>query len=184
MFKRRLRWPAWSPFRRKPGGADCLIGDSKMLSEEQRETAYAWIVTHCAYGVASVSADDIDAFGILAATERAMQEAVRMLAARVTPGYLLVDGKDAFWFDYPHSSVVRGDSSEPCIAAASIIAKVTRDRWMKRQALLFPQYGFDKHKGYGSDMHREAIRVHGPCALHRKSFLSRVLAPLSAPDAA
>ena len=101
-----------------------------------------------------------------------MQEAVRSLAKILKPTYLLVDGRDKFWFDYPHSSIIRGDESESCIAAASIVAKVTRDRLMIASAKEFPQFGFERHKGYGTKFHYEALRVHLPCALHRRSFLT------------
>ncbi len=167
-------YKAWSPVGKAYDGI--IIADSKALSEAQREETYSWITEQCAWGVGESSAQDIDANGILGATEKAMNDAVAMLETRMIPTYLLVDGRDAFWFNYPHSSVIRGDATEPCIAAASIIAKVTRDRWMKEQSLLFPQYGFDGHKGYASDAHCAAIRKHGPCALHRMSFLTRIIA--------
>ena len=172
LFRRRRAFGAWSP-RRRARAEDCLIADSKVLTEDERERAYAWITTTCPYGVAMVGADEIDRVGILAATERAMQEAVAMLARAVTPTCLLVDGKDGFWFDYPHSSVVRGDGSEPCIAAASIVAKVTRDRWMTEAASRFPHFAFERHKGYGTERHLEALALHGPCELHRRSFLRK-----------
>lgn len=121
------------------------------------------------------SQEDVDRFGILQATENAMHQALSMLCEKITPTYLLVDGCDAFWFDFPHSSIIRGDDQEPAIAAASIIAKVTRDRMMCEHAKEFPQYGFERHKGYGSEEHINAIKTHGPCALHRKSFLRNIL---------
>lgn len=170
IFRRRRGYGAWSPFPRRKDG-EWVLADSKVLEEEDREAAYAWIVAHCPYGVAMTDAHEIDTLGILAATERAMQEAVSMLARSVTPTYLLIDGKDGFWFDYPHSSVIRGDGTEPCIAAASILAKVTRDRLMRSHAETFPQYAFDRHKGYGTEIHHAALREHGPCVLHRRSFL-------------
>lgn len=148
-----------------------FIRDSKVLSPDVREEAFAWIAAHCAYGVGIVEADFIDRFGILAATERAMQEAVALLAERLKPTYLLVDGRDKFWFDYPHSSIIDGDALEPCIAAASIVAKVTRDRLMVELARQFPQYGFDLHKGYGAPQHFTAIRIHGLTPLHRRTFI-------------
>ncbi len=113
----------------------------------------------------------------LEATNRAMQEAVAMLAQTITPSYLVVDGRDAFWFDYPHSSVIKGDALEPAIAAASIVAKVTRDRFMIEEAdRAFPQYSFKTHKGYGAPQHIDAIQAYGPCALHRITYLSNILA--------
>lgn len=167
-------YKAWSPVGKQFD--EHIIADSKALSPEQRETTFSWLTETCPYGIGWSSAEEIDADGILAATERAMQAAIAMMAERTKPTYLLVDGRDAFWFDYPHSSIVRGDATEPCIAAASIIAKVSRDRWMCEQARLFPQYGFQHHKGYASDVHCDAIRTHGPCALHRKTFLTRIVA--------
>lgn len=165
----------WALAKRKTKD-EILIADSKMLSEEQRERAYAWIVENCAYGVGMSDAQDIDTHGILIATEKAMHIALGQLSTLVKPTYLLVDGCDAFWFDYPHSSVIRGDSLEPAIAAASIIAKVTRDRMMKEHAHTWPQYGFAGHKGYGSETHMEALKEHGPCPLHRQSFLKKFYA--------
>ncbi len=155
---------------------DCRLFDSKQLDEKEREKTYSWIIQNCPYGVSMVHADEIDAIGILEATNRAMQEAVAMLAQTITPTYLLVDGRDAFWFDYPHSSVIKGDSLEPSIAAASIIAKVTRDRMMIEAHQQFPLYGFDGHKGYGAPLHIEMIKAHGPTPLHRLSYLKNVLA--------
>ena len=172
LFRCRRSHPAWSPLAR--GANRPIIADSKCLSPEERETAYAWITAQCAWGVGAASAAEIDRNGILAATERAMQRALSMLERTIEPTFLLIDGRDHFWFDYPHASVIRGDSTEPCIAAASIIAKVTRDRWMCERAVPFPAYGFERHKGYGSTEHLKAIREHGPCELHRGSFLRRI----------
>jgi ribonuclease HII len=170
LYKRRPF--GWSPFPRKQT-PDYLIGDSKQLTEAQREEGYAWITAHCAYGIGMSDAADIDAHGILIATEKAMHLALGQLKMHTEPTYLLVDGCDAFWFDYPHSSVIRGDSLESCIAAASIIAKVTRDRFMKEQDRTWPQYGFGQHKGYGAQQHLEAIREYGTCGLHRQTFLRK-----------
>lgn len=152
-----------------------LIRDSKQLSEGQREEAFAWIIDHCNTGFGIVGADVVDAEGILVATERAMHAALTMLSQKVIPTYLLVDGRDKFWFDIPHSSLVDGDALEPCISAASIVAKVTRDRLMREEAKRFPLYGFDGHKGYASPAHIAAIRAHGPCPIHRRTFLRHIL---------
>lgn len=151
------------------------IFDSKQLTEDERNAAYDWITTECAYGIGSSEADEIDRIGILEATNRVMQDAVAMLALHITPTYILVDGRDAFWFDYPHSSLIKGDSLEPCIAAASIIAKVTRDKTMIEADANCPLYGFAKHKGYGSPQHIDAIQKHGASALHRTTFLHNIL---------
>lgn len=149
-----------------------LIRDSKQLEPEEREEAYAWIIAHCVYGIGITSAASIDAEGILEATQKAMQNALALVAKIVTPTYVLVDGRDQFWFDYSHSSIIDGDQKEPCISTASIIAKVTRDRWMAESAHReFPQYGFAKHKGYGTPEHLAALEKYGPCPIHRRSFL-------------
>lgn len=147
------------------------IGDSKKLSIAERDASYDWITRECVYGIGSVEASEIDRIGILAATEIAMQQAVSQVAAVERNLYLLVDGRDAFWFDHPHSSIVRGDSSEQCIGAASIIAKVTRDRHMIELHNAFPQYGFAQHKGYGTPEHYAAMSKCGVVAIHRRSFL-------------
>ena len=148
------------------------IGDSKQLSPNEREASFEWIIKHCVYGVGIVAASEIDRIGILACTEIAMQQAVAAVANVHPTLYLLIDGRDAFWFDYPHSSIIRGDESEPCIGAASIIAKVTRDRLMIKYSRKFLKYGFGQHKGYGTPEHLATLKKHGPCMLHRKSFLS------------
>lgn len=150
------------------------IRDSKQMREEEREAAYAWIVEHCVWGVGMSGSDIIDSFGILEATERAMHQALSLVEKQVTPTYLLIDGRDHFWFDYPSSRIIRGDSSEVCISAASIIAKVTRDRLMVAAAAEFPVYGFEQHKGYGTSDHFAAIQKLGPCSLHRQTFLKKL----------
>lgn len=158
-----------------PEGTTIVIGDSKALTDAEREEAYAWITTNCAWGMGMSDAQMIDTQGILTSTESAMHGALEQLEQLLTPTYLLVDGRDKFWFNYPHSSVIRGDSLEPAIAAASIIAKVTRDRLMIEAAKAHPLYGFEGHKGYASEMHIEAIKKHGPCVLHRKTFLRNII---------
>lgn len=166
------------------GSANIRLFDSKQLEPDAREAAYEWIIHECPYGVSSVSAEEIDRIGILEATNRAMQEAVSMLAKQITPTYLVVDGRDAFWFDYPHSSVIKGDALEPAIAAASIVAKVTRDRFMIDEAdKEFPQYAFKTHKGYGAPQHIDAIKAYGPCPLHRKTYLKNILGATMTGDA-
>ena len=162
---------------------DIRITDSKLLTEEERETAFAFLIEHHPYGVGMVDAKTIDEIGIMAATEKAMQQAVAELAKIVKPTYLLVDGRDKFWFDYPHSSVIKGDQKERCIAAASILAKVTRDRLMVEYDEEFPEYGLREHKGYGTESHTAAIQRIGPSNLHRRTFL-RNIHSVSAPSGA
>jgi len=152
-----------------------LIRDSKVLTPEERQEAFAWIQKNCITGYGIAENIEIDTIGILASTEKAMQQAVSMIADFVRPTYLLIDGRDKFWFDYPHSSIIEGDSKEPCISAASIVAKVIRDRLMMEHAKTYPRYGFEQHKGYGSPLHIEALQMFGPCPLHRQTFLTRIL---------
>ncbi len=179
MFRRRRSYGAWSPHRRA-ATARWVIADSKALSAEQREAAFTWIVEHCPFGIGHASAEDIDRIGVRAATHRAMQDALAELSRIVAPEHLLVDGNDRFAFDLPSTCIVRGDDLEPEIAAASIVAKVTRDRLMRGHAETFPQFGFERHKGYGTEEHVALIRKHGPCPEHRRSFLTRVLSSFPA----
>lgn len=148
------------------------IADSKMLTAEEREEAFTFLHAHVPYGVGIVPAAIVDAIGILGATELAMQRALRNLQRVIAVTYVLIDGRDKFWFDLPHSSIIDGDRLEPCISAASICAKVTRDRIMMRSETVFPGYGFSGHKGYGTPFHKECIERCGLCPLHRKSFLA------------
>ena len=148
-----------------------IIGDSKKMSPKQREESYEWLIRNSIYGVGMVDAATIDRIGILASTEIAMQQAVKAVSEKQPNLYVLIDGRDAFWFDWPHSSIIHGDSVEPCIGAASIIAKVTRDRWMTECAKQHSVYGFEGHKGYGAPNHFKAIKVHGISPLHRRTFL-------------
>lgn len=150
------------------------IRDSKILTAEERERAFAFLHAEVPYGVGIVAASIVDAIGILGATERAMQRALKNLQCLIPVTYLLVDGRDKFWFDLPHSSVIAGDQLEPCISAASICAKVTRDRIMTRSEAVFPGYGFAGHKGYGTPFHKRCIERRGPCPLHRRSFLATI----------
>lgn len=151
-----------------------LITDSKQMSPAEREESFRWLLENAVCGVGSVEASEIDRIGILACTEIAMQRAVAQISRLHPDLYLLVDGRDAFWFDHPHSSVVRGDQSEQCIAAASILAKVTRDHHMEALDRLVPEYGFVDHKGYGTADHFEAIRTIGISKEHRKTFLKNL----------
>ncbi len=159
------------PMKRYP----VTIGDSKQMSAVERERSYVWLKEECLHGIGLVDAKTIDKIGILAATERAMQMAVQAFSSQVSDLYLLVDGRDAFWFDHPHSSIVRGDQSEACIGAASILAKVTRDHLMVKAAAKYEKYGFERHKGYGTLEHFAAIRKNGASLIHRKSFLKNVV---------
>lgn len=156
-----------------------LITDSKKLTPDQREEAFTWIESNCTFGFGIVEGSRVDTEGILACTELAMTKALEMIEEVVTPTYIITDGRDKFWFNYPHSSVVRGDESEPCISAGSIVAKVIRDRLMVEYAKQYPKYKFEDHKGYGSPLHIEALEMFGTCPLHRKTFLTKILATAS-----
>ncbi len=148
------------------------VDDSKKLSEKRRELIYDRIVEAAiAYSVAFVWPDVIDEINIRRATHKAMQEAADGL--KVKPELLLVDGNDGLPFDgFESDYIIKGDSKLECIAAASIIAKVTRDRYMREIDKEYPDYGFAKHKGYGTKAHMEAIREVGLCPIHRKTFIT------------
>ncbi len=145
------------------------LTDSKQLSEAAREDFFPRI-RQCAlgYGIGIVGEETIDAINILQASLLAMRIAVEKLPLR--PDLLLIDGNRRI--DHPSDQwpIVRGDAQSLSIAAASVLAKVTRDRIMTDHHATYPQYAFDKHKGYGTRAHRESIRRHGPCPIHRKSF--------------
>ncbi|GHC88568.1 ribonuclease HII [Pseudorhodoferax aquiterrae] len=145
------------------------LADSKTLTAPRRERLYDEIRAKalcCAIGEASV--EEIDRLNILKATLLAMQRAVQGL--RLKPVRVLVDGNQLPVLEMLAEAVVKGDALVPAISAASILAKVHRDRWCHEIHAQFPQYGFDAHKGYGTAAHLEALRLHGACAWHRQSF--------------
>lgn len=150
------------------------INDSKKLSEKKREELFEVICEKAvAYAVESVDEQVIDEINILNATFLAMNRAVERLAPQ--PDFVLIDGNRIRNMVLPHETLVKGDSKSISIAAASILAKVSRDRFIREQAKLYPEYGFDKHKGYGTAEHTEALRKYGPCPIHRRSFLKKIL---------
>ena len=152
-----------------PADIPAGLADSKTLSPARREVLMAEILGRAlAVSVASASAASIDAANIRTATLAAMARSVRGLA--IMPDLVLVDGRDVIAVPMACRAIIRGDASEPAIAAASIVAKVVRDRLMARLALAFPAYGFADHAGYGTEAHRAAIMAHGPCPHHRFSF--------------
>ncbi|MDY6857046.1 MAG: ribonuclease HII [Thermodesulfobacteriota bacterium] len=147
----------------------CGIADSKKLSPKKRETLFNAIYEQAlAVGVGIVGHREIDRINILQASLKAMHLAV--LDLRFDADYLLVDGIHSISSSIPQSTIVKGDSKSPSIAAASIIAKVTRDRMMIEYHTLFPEYNFAKNKGYGTKEHKLAIRRFGCCEIHRQSF--------------
>lgn len=150
------------------------IKDSKKLSARQRAKWYEFLTPHpdIKWGIGLVSAKIIDRINILAATKLAMKRALEALTKKsVQPEYLLLDGNFLLeGLSLSQKAVKRGDEKIWSCAAASIIAKVTRDRLMVKYHKKFPAYGFDRHKGYGTRAHFSALKQHGPCAIHRKSF--------------
>ncbi len=150
------------------------IKDSKKLSEKKREKVFDYIIENADYyAIASVDEHEIDEINILNATHKAMNAAVDSLG--VKPDYVLIDGNSIKNMDLPHETVVKGDAKVACIAAASILAKVSRDRYIRELSDKYPEYGFDKHKGYGTAAHIDALKRLGPCPIHRKSFLKKIL---------
>ena len=146
------------------------LNDSKQLTEAQREEYYAILTAHpeIRYAIADADAGLIDRINILQATHRAMNAALEQL--RPPPQHVLVDGSPVKSMRLPTTPLVKGDARSYSIAAASVLAKVTRDRLMREFDRLYPGYGFGEHKGYGTPQHLAAIRRHGPCPIHRRSF--------------
>ena len=150
------------------------INDSKKLSPKKRDELYD-IIRERAVAVSSASVDEgtIDEINILNATYLAMQKAVAGLDPE--PGFVLVDGNRAPALDIECDTLVKGDAKSISIAAASIVAKVERDRYIIEMAKKYPEYGFEKHKGYGTKEHCEAILKYGPSPIHRRTFLKKLL---------
>ncbi len=149
------------------------LDDSKKITEKRREKLYDLILKNAvAYGIAEASHEEIDEINILAASLLAMRRSVDIVRTKLHPGVVLVDGNKTTDFGIPAFSVVHGDANSPSIAAASVLAKVTRDRQMIEMHEKYPEYGFAKHKGYPTKDHMEAVRRIGPCPIHRTSFLS------------
>lgn len=149
------------------------LNDSKKLSEKKRELLYDEIVEKAiTYGIAFATVEEIEKKNILEATFLAMNRAIEKLSVR--PALALIDGNRDKGICVPSRCVIGGDGKCADIAAASILAKVTRDRYMLEMAERYPQYGFEKHKGYGTAAHYAAIREYGPSPIHRMSFLRKM----------
>ena len=159
------------------------INDSKKLSEKKREELYSIIVENCYVGVGEASPTEIDDINILNATFLAMKRALEdlkdnMKLENIKVDLVLVDGNHKIrgYSEYTQKEVIKGDSKSLSIAAASIIAKVTRDRQMIETHEKYPEYMFNKHKGYGTKLHREKLLIHGGVSnIHRKSFLGKII---------
>ena len=159
-----------------PRGLDIPgLNDSKKLTAKRREALYDIITEQAlAYGIAFASEQEIDEINILQATFLAMERAMAQLAP--PPELALIDGNRSKDFGLPVRTIVKGDSLSASIAAASILAKVTRDRLMEQYDEQYPQYGFAVHKGYGTKRHYAALREYGPCPIHRQTFLKKFYA--------
>jgi ribonuclease HII len=151
------------------------LNDSKQLTETRREEFFAVLtrLPEIQFAIAAVDAPTIDRINILQATHRAMNEALAQLSP--PPEHALVDGNPVKTLRFPQTAIVKGDARSYSIAAASVLAKVTRDRMAAEWDQQWPEYGFAIHKGYGTPQHLAAIQKHGPCPIHRRSF-----APLKA----
>ena len=149
------------------------LNDSKQVSEKRREALFDVIRAEAvAWAVASVDEAEIDAINILNARLKAMDLAIRALDP--APEYALIDGNRDRGITIPHETVVKGDGRSASIAAASILAKVRRDRYMLEMAARYPEYEFERHKGYPTKRHYELLRKYGPCPIHRKTFLKKL----------
>jgi ribonuclease HII len=153
------------------------LNDSKQLTEAQREKYFEFLTRYAEieFAITLVDAGVIDEINILQATHRAMNDALAQL--KPLPPHALVDGRPVKTLRVPQTAIVKGDARSYSIAAASVLAKVTRDRLMQEYHVQFPAYGFDEHKGYGTAKHLAAIQKHGACPIHRRSF-----APLKKED--
>lgn len=149
------------------------VNDSKKLSEKKRESLFDVIREQAlSYSIAYATVDEIEKINILNATMLAMRRAINGLDIKAD--YAMIDGNKIPPIDIDAECVVKGDAKSMSIACASILAKVSRDRLLYKYAEEYPMYGFDKHKGYGTKVHREAILKYGPCPYHRKSFLKKL----------
>ena len=157
-----------------PRGWDApYLNDSKKVTEKRREVLYEKIIQAAeSYAIAWADEKEIDEINILNARMLAMERAIQALDK--TPDLALIDGNRSTGITCPNETVVKGDAKSASIAAASILAKVARDRYMVEQAALYPQYGFERHKGYPTKLHYERLRAYGPCPIHRRTFLKKL----------
>lgn len=158
-----------------PNGAELSgINDSKKLTPKKREELFEKIteIAVC-YAIFSVDEKEIDEINILNATHKAMNGAVKSLSTK--PDYVIIDGNSIKGMEIEHDTVVKGDAKSISIAAASILAKVARDRYIDKMGEVYPEYGFENHKGYGTKAHTDAILKYGVCPIHRRTFLKKLL---------
>lgn len=158
----------------KPNDIIGGVNDSKKLSEKKRERLYDVIKERAiSYSIAFATVEEIEEINILNATMLAMKRAVEGL--EIPADYAIIDGNKTPELNIPCNYIVKGDAKSMSIAAASILAKVTRDRLLLEYAEQYPQYHFERHKGYGTKVHTQALKEYGPCPIHRKSFLKKIL---------
>ncbi|MBU1703452.1 ribonuclease HII [Patescibacteria group bacterium] len=149
------------------------LKNSKALTAEKREEIYRKLKTKVFFGVGSATHEEIDELGLIKATNRAFTRALEALKkdkSRRPPDLLIIDGRDKFNMPIPYVSVIKGDEKVKIVACASIIAKVERDKIMKKYAKKFPLYGFDENMGYGTKRHQKGIKEHGICEIHRRTY--------------
>lgn len=152
------------PFLRIEG-----INDSKQLTSKKRQELYKRIMKEALdYNIVFISVEEVDELNIYQATKKGMLEAIRGL--KLSPDYVLIDAMPLNELEISHESIIHGDARCASVAAASILAKVTRDNYMEKMDIKYPNYGFKKHKGYGTKLHFEALEKYGPCPIHRKTF--------------
>ena len=150
------------------------LNDSKKISESRRELLYDEVIAKAeAYCIATASVEEIDSLNILNATMLAMKRAIEGLG--IKPDIALIDGNRLPELECPAQCVIKGDATSASIAAASVLAKVARDRYMRELAAKYPEYCFEQHKGYGTALHCEMLRKYGPSEVHRRSFLKKIL---------
>ena len=151
------------------------INDSKKISEKKREKLYDQIIEEAiSYGISIIGQEEIDAINILNATKEGLTNSLKEL--KVKPDLIIVDALTHIdTLGIPYESIIKGDAKCYSISAASILAKVTRDRIMREWATIYPQYGFEQHKGYGTAKHISAIKEYGPCPIHRKTFIKHFI---------
>ncbi len=151
------------------------INDSKKISEAKREKLYEIITKEAiSYGVGIIYQEEIDEINILQATKKGLTEAIKQMS--IKPNIIMVDALSGIdTLGIPYKSIIKGDAKCYSIAAASIVAKVTRDRIMREWDKVYPEYGFESHKGYGTAKHIAAIKEYGPCPIHRRSFITKFI---------
>jgi len=143
------------------------LNDSKRLSEKARKKLFKQIEEKTQYGIGVAKVSEVEK-GMMYALNKAYNRALKQID--LEPDLLMIDGRDKLDLKYPYKSIIKGDQKERCIMAASIIAKVTRDEMMTKLATSYPEYGFDKHKGYGTRQHKQNIEKYGICKIHRRNF--------------